>query len=47
MDPFVLIGKGTMRLPTGFPDHQHRGQQTVTYTLEGSNYHEDFRGHSG
>ena len=32
---------------TGFPDHPHRGFETVTYVLEGAIEHEDFCGHRG
>lgn len=31
----------------GFPDHPHRGFETVTYMLKGQIKHEDFAGHSG
>jgi len=31
----------------GFPDHPHRGQETITYLLEGAVDHEDFAGHQG
>ncbi|KAI9848621.1 MAG: hypothetical protein M1838_000460 [Thelocarpon superellum] len=31
----------------GFPDHPHRGQETITYLLEGSFDHEDFAGNKG
>ena len=31
----------------GFPDHPHRGFETVTYVLEGAIEHEDFCGHKG
>ncbi|PNP47713.1 hypothetical protein TGAMA5MH_01537 [Trichoderma gamsii] len=31
----------------GFPDHPHRGQETITYLLEGVVDHEDFAGNSG
>lgn len=31
----------------GFPDHPHRGFETVTYILKGSVEHEDFCGHRG
>jgi hypothetical protein len=31
----------------GFPDHPHRGQETITYMLSGAFEHEDFLGNSG
>jgi len=31
----------------GFPDHPHRGFETVTYILGGAIQHEDFCGHRG
>ena len=31
----------------GFPDHPHRGFETVSYSLEGYSTHEDFAGHKG
>ena len=31
----------------GFPDHPHRGQETITYLLKGSVDHEDFAGNKG
>lgn len=31
----------------GFPDHPHRGFETVTYVLDGALEHEDFCGHQG
>ncbi|KAJ3332573.1 hypothetical protein HDU93_009021, partial [Gonapodya sp. JEL0774] len=33
--------------PAGFPDHPHRGIETVTYVLKGSFEHEDFTGRKG
>lgn len=36
-----------VKLPAGFPDHPHRGFETVTYMLEGQIAHEDFKGHKG
>ncbi len=33
--------------PAGFPDHPHRGFETVSYLLRGSIRHEDFAGHKG
>lgn len=31
----------------GFPSHFHRGMSTLTYMVEGSSLHEDFKGHKG
>lgn len=31
----------------GFPDHPHRGQETITYMLSGRTDHEDFCGNAG
>ncbi|KAF9957732.1 hypothetical protein BGZ70_009417 [Mortierella alpina] len=46
-DPFLMLdefdGDGT----GGFPDHPHRGFETVTYMIEGQSQHEDFAGHKG
>lgn len=36
-----------VKLPGGFPDHPHRGFETVTYMKSGSFFHEDFKGHKG
>ena len=36
-----------VKLPAGFPDHPHRGFETVTYMLDGEVHHEDFKGHRG
>lgn len=51
-DPFLLLDefKSTAKNLSGFPDHPHRGFETVTYILpssEGSFQHEDFCGHKG
>ena len=35
------------KAPGGFPDHPHRGFETVTYVLSGEISHEDFCGHKG
>lgn len=35
------------KLPGGFPDHPHRGFETVTYLKEGRFFHEDFLGNHG
>ncbi len=36
-----------MRLPHGFPDHPHRGMDTVSYCIKGEFAHEDFKGNQG
>jgi redox-sensitive bicupin YhaK (pirin superfamily) len=33
--------------PAGFPDHPHRGFETVSYLLKGIGEHEDFTGRRG
>lgn len=33
--------------PNGFPDHPHRGFETITYMLSGTCIHEDFKGNKG
>lgn len=35
------------KLPAGFPDHPHRGFETITYMKKGSFLHEDFLGNKG
>ena len=47
MDPFLVLDYFNVSLPNGFPDHPHRGFETVTYMLNGSMHHEDFRNHRG
>ncbi|XP_060567284.1 pirin-like isoform X2 [Ruditapes philippinarum] len=47
LDPFLLLDEFKVKKPAGFPDHPHRGFETVTYMLEGSFRHEDFCGHKG
>lgn len=47
LDPFLMLDYAVTRLPAGFPDHPHRGFETVSYMLEGSFHHEDSKGHSG
>ncbi|KAJ6633306.1 Pirin [Pseudolycoriella hygida] len=51
-DPFLLLDefKSSSKPLSGFPDHPHRGFETVTYMLpssEGSFQHEDFCGRKG
>ncbi|KAI0561522.1 pirin [Gracilaria domingensis] len=47
LDPFLLLDEFNVSQPAGFPDHPHRGMQTVTYMLEGAFRHEDNKGHAG
>ena len=47
MDPFLMLDLFKVRLPAGFPDHPHRGFETVTYMISGEVHHEDFRGNAG
>ncbi|OJD15282.1 hypothetical protein ACJ73_08992 [Blastomyces percursus] len=45
--PFLLLDHFTIGSGAGFPDHPHRGQETITYLLSGGVDHEDFAGHKG
>jgi len=47
LDPFLMLDHFNAKLPAGFPDHKHRGFETVTYMLKGTFHHEDFKGHRG
>lgn len=47
LDPFLMMDHFEVHKPHGFPDHPHRGFETVTYMIEGMCKHEDFKGHSG
>jgi redox-sensitive bicupin YhaK (pirin superfamily) len=51
LDPFLMLDefgseKGADYIG-GFPDHPHRGFETVTYMLDGRMRHGDNKGHSG
>ncbi|KAH7039227.1 RmlC-like cupin domain-containing protein [Linnemannia elongata] len=46
-DPFLMLDEFSVDKNGGFPDHPHRGFETVTYMLEGQFQHEDFAGHKG
>lgn len=50
LDPFLMLDEFNVGLPGGFPDHPHRGFETVTYMLptsKGHMRHEDFLGNKG
>jgi len=51
IDPFLLLDEFKSDTPTdylsGFPDHPHRGFETVTYMLAGSMEHRDHKGNRG
>lgn len=45
--PFLMLDHFTISPGAGFPDHPHRGQETITYLLHGAVEHEDFAGNKG
>ena len=45
--PFLLMAEDWFAPPRGFPDHPHRGMQTVTIVLEGGLEHRDHTGAHG
>ncbi|XP_057957423.1 pirin-like protein [Malania oleifera] len=47
LDPFLMMDEFSVSPPAGFPDHPHRGFETVTYMLQGAFTHQDFSGHKG
>jgi quercetin 2,3-dioxygenase len=51
LDPFLMLDAFRTDNPGdyigGFPDHPHRGFETVTYMLEGRMRHRDSAGHEG
>jgi hypothetical protein len=51
IDPFLMLDEFGSDEPTeylaGFPDHPHRGFETVTYMVEGRFRHKDNKGHEG
>ncbi|EGX97201.1 pirin [Cordyceps militaris CM01] len=47
LTPFLMLDHFSIKPGAGFPDHPHRGQETITYLLEGAVDHEDFTGASG
>ncbi|CAD7959317.1 unnamed protein product [Amoebophrya sp. A120] len=50
LDPFLMLDEFKVGLPAGFPDHPHRGMETVTYMFPdspGNFTHEDSKGNAG
>ncbi|MDZ4114614.1 MAG: pirin family protein [Xanthomonadaceae bacterium] len=51
LDPFLMLDAFGSDQPgdyiAGFPDHPHRGFETVTYMLDGRMRHRDNHGHEG
>ncbi|HVM31777.1 MAG TPA: pirin family protein [bacterium] len=51
LDPFLLLDEFKNDQPedyaAGFPDHPHRGFETLTYLLSGEFTHRDSKGHEG
>ena len=51
LDPFLLLDEFKSDRPddyiAGFPEHPHRGFETVTYMLAGSMLHQDHKGNMG
>ena len=51
LDPFLMLDAFSSDNPddyiAGFPDHPHRGFETVTYMLSGHMRHRDSAGHEG
>ncbi|EXJ74428.1 uncharacterized protein A1O5_02724 [Cladophialophora psammophila CBS 110553] len=45
--PFLMLDHFRISPGAGFPDHPHRGQETITYLLKGGVNHEDFAGNAG
>ncbi|KAH8819870.1 RmlC-like cupin domain-containing protein [Xylogone sp. PMI_703] len=45
--PFLMFDHFSASEGAGFPDHPHRGQETITYMLSGAVDHEDFTGSKG
>ncbi|KXJ96460.1 RmlC-like cupin domain-containing protein [Microdochium bolleyi] len=47
LSPFLMLDHATVAPGAGFPDHPHRGMETVTFVLSGAIDHEDFAGNRG
>lgn len=47
LSPFLMLDHFRVAKGAGFPDHPHRGQETVTLVMKGKVDHEDFAGNKG
>lgn len=47
LTPFLMLDHFSVSPGAGFPDHPHRGQETITYLISGGVDHEDFAGNKG
>ncbi|KAH7040009.1 RmlC-like cupin domain-containing protein [Microdochium trichocladiopsis] len=47
LSPFLMLDHVNISPGAGFPDHPHRGMETITYVLKGAIDHEDFAGNRG
>lgn len=47
LSPFLMLDHFSIKPGAGFPDHPHRGQETITYLMQGAVDHEDFAGNKG
>jgi len=47
LTPFLMLDHFSVSPGAGFPDHPHRGQETITYLIKGGMDHEDFAGNKG
>ncbi|CAN8104545.1 unnamed protein product [Discula destructiva] len=47
LPPFLMLDHFSVGYGAGFPDHPHRGQETITLMLSGAFDHEDFAGNRG
>jgi len=47
ISPFIVLVEDWFRSPAGFPEHPHRGIQTVTFVLDGALEHRDHTGGHG
>ena len=45
--PFLMLDHFSVSLGAGFPDHPQRGQETITYLLNGAPDHQEFAGNRG